>query len=332
MRHVFLMIGVLGILAGSLVRADEKQPLTIASWNIEWFFDNNSSDNVSELSKKMGAPTREDWDWRMDGVAKAISEMKPTILCLQEIENRKVLFFLMRKLKADYGLNYKIAYIEGEDYFTEQDVAILWQSGMVEYSRRELSTEDRESKKYYPVQKHIFGRFEWGEGAEKEGFTLVNLHLRATPDGTLFRQRQGALVRRWLEGETARGEQLVIMGDLNSEEHFDQTTNDHELGILRGLNTEDTKDDLRDLHEFLAPERRLTHIILKSFDRILVSPRMLTDEPDKKDLVFKKVSVPKEFVIRGKQDTDHMDIYWTIPPEERDVSDHWPVVAEFEWK
>ncbi len=317
----------------SLLHADEKpEAFSIVSWNIEWFFDNYTGDNVSDLSKKMAAPSRDDWDWRLAGVAKTISEMKPTILCLQEIENRRVLFYLMRKLKEEYQLNYKIAYIEGEDYFTEQDVAILWQAGMVEYSRRELSTEDRESKKYYPVQKHLFGRFEWGEGDEKESFTLVNLHLRATPEGTLFRQRQSALVRRWLEKETARGEQMVIMGDLNTEEHFDQTTKEAELGILRGLNTEDKKDDLIDLHEFLAPERRPTHIILKSFDRILVSPSFLTDEPKKKDLVFKKLSVPKELVIRGEQDKDHMDIYWTIPAAERDISDHWPVMAEFEWK
>jgi hypothetical protein len=35
-------------------------------------------------------------------------------------------------------------------------------------------------------------------------------------------------------------------------------------------------------------------------------------------------------VIRGKQqDATHMDVFWTIPAEERDISDHYPVVAEF---
>ena len=39
------------------------------------------------------------------------------------------------------------------------------------------------------------------------------------------------------------------------------------------------------------------------------------------------------FAFRGKeQDKDHMNIYWQIPAEERDISDHWPVVADFNLK
>lgn len=318
----------------SVARADEPpRPLTLMTWNVEWFFDNYTEDNFTDLPKQEAAPSRAEWDWKLAGVAKAIAEVKPTILCLQEVENRRVLFYLTKKLRDEHKLNYKIAYIEGEDYFTEQDTAILWQSGLVEFSRREQTQEDRARKEFYGVPKHIFGRFTWGGGENKDGFTLLNVHMRAQPEGTSIRERQARLMRRWLEAEFARGEQVVVIGDVNSNESFEETTPAGDVGILRGLNTADMKDDLIDLHQFLEPERRFSHIIAKSFDRILVSPALVADEPGRTDLVFKKATVPKELVIRGKeQDKDHLGIFWTIPQEERDLSDHWPVVAEFEWK
>jgi hypothetical protein len=41
----------------------------------------------------------------------------------------------------------------------------------------------------------------------------------------------------------------------------------------------------------------------------------------------------QDLSVRGKQqDKDHWNIYYTIPQDERDVSDHFPLVAEFEFK
>jgi hypothetical protein len=46
--------------------------------------------------------------------------------------------------------------------------------------------------------------------------------------------------------------------------------------------------------------------------------------------VFRSIAIRKDLVVRGKeQDKDHMDLFWKIPAEERDVSDHYPVVVEF---
>src|SRR5690348_4713669 len=96
-----------GILVSSALMAtaaaDElPKKLTIATWNLEWFFDQYTGDNSAELAKKQSAPSREDWDWKLAGVAKVISEIKPDILALQEVENRRVLFYLNQKLKSDY--------------------------------------------------------------------------------------------------------------------------------------------------------------------------------------------------------------------------------------
>jgi hypothetical protein len=43
------------------------------------------------------------------------------------------------------------------------------------------------------------------------------------------------------------------------------------------------------------------------------------------------VSNRKDLCIRGKgADEDHWNKYYEIPQSERDVSDHYPIVAEFE--
>src|SRR5262245_41055289 len=90
----------------AVAAADEKpKKLTIATWNLEWFFDQYTGDNSAELAKKQSAPSREDWDWKLAGVAKVISEIEPDILALQEVENRRVLFYLSQKLKKDYKLD-----------------------------------------------------------------------------------------------------------------------------------------------------------------------------------------------------------------------------------
>ena len=73
--------------------------LIVATWNVEWLFDNYPGDNSNDLARSQSAPTREAWDWKLAGVAEVIAKIRPTILALQEIENRRVLFYLERKLK-----------------------------------------------------------------------------------------------------------------------------------------------------------------------------------------------------------------------------------------
>src|SRR5436190_3163647 len=185
---------ICAVLFGSMCRtcaaADElPKKLTIATWNLEWFFDQYTGDNSAELAKKQAAPSREEWDWKLAGVAKVVSEIKPNILALQEVENRRVLFYLQQKLKKEYKLDYEIAYVEGEDFFTEQDVAIMALSGLTGYGRKERTKEQLEENKpakeklFYPVNKHIVADFEWGSGTDKEKLTIINLHTRAMSNG-----------------------------------------------------------------------------------------------------------------------------------------------------
>ena len=55
---VWLALGT----AATLAFADEKpSTLKVATWNLEWFFDDHQGDNFSDLSKKLSAPSRADW-------------------------------------------------------------------------------------------------------------------------------------------------------------------------------------------------------------------------------------------------------------------------------
>lgn len=306
------------------------EKIVVATWNVEWLFDNYTGDNPQELARTQSAPSREAWDWRLAGIAKVIAEIKPTILALQEIENKRVMFYLTSKLRKEYALDYDVAFIEGDDFFTEQDVAVLSLSGLTGFSFRKQTKEMYDTKEYYNVNKHILCEFAWGEGPQRLELQVLNVHFRAQPEGGAIRTRQSKLVRHWLDGAINSGANVIVLGDVNTEETYETTTKDGDLGTLRGLHTPETKDDLTDLFEFYKGEHKETHLVHKQFDHILVTPSLVRGRQEGGGLLFKSIDIRRDLVIRGKeQDKDHRDVYWQIPEVERDISDHYPVVAEF---
>ncbi len=329
---LLLLIGICIAPVSTAFGDPKPNPVTIATWNVEWFFDAYTGNNSSDLSKQQSAPSQAEWDWKLEHVARVIGTMRPTILALQEVENRQVIRQLTKKLKDKYDLRFRIAYIEGWDNFTEQDVAIIYQNGLVQYSCREQTYEMFKSRDYYSLNKHIFGQFEWGTGDDKQSLTLINVHLRAMPEKHDLRQKQCRLIRHWIEDKVESGENVLALGDFNTEEVAGAIRKNSDLAILSGWQTEDKSDDLYDLHEFLNAENRSTHLAGRQFDRILVSQPLLEDKQNSQDLVFSKISIYKNLVVVGSQDKDHFNQFYTIPRDQRDISDHYPVMAEFVFK
>lgn len=306
------------------------ETLVVATWNLEWFFDDHTGDNYSDLARQQSAPGREEWEWKLAGVAAAIAQIKPTILALQEVENRRVLYYLTRKLKSDYGLDYSVAFIEGDDFFTEQDVAVLAQSGLVGFAFKRQSKEMFESEQFYNVSKHIFAQFEWTVGGQKMELLMVNVHFRAMPEAVALRKRQARLIHHWINDSIRAGRNVVVLGDINTEETFETTTADGDLGTLRGLDTAATDDDLVDMFQFYNGQLPETHLTHNQFDHILITPSLVKPPAGRPGFSAASVTIRRALVIRGAgQDKDHMDAYWKIVPAERDISDHYPVVAEF---
>ncbi len=85
----------------------------------------------------------------------------------------------------------------------------------------------------------------------------------------------------------------------------------------------------------MLPRERQTHLLKnKMFDRILVSPSLIEDDKARVDLVFTKMQRMRELSVQGEVDEpqQHWDHYWEIDNGSRDISDHWPIMASFEWK
>ena len=312
-------------------RADKApSQLTIATWNLEWFFDDFKANNRSDVAKEQSAPNRAEWDWRVGNFAAAIAKFEPTILAVQEIEDRGVMQNLTKVLKEHFNLSYRVAFIDGFDSGTEQDVAVIFRSGLVELARREQNNSMFESKEFYNLSKHLITRFEWQNGDNVIPLTLLNVHLRATADAAELRQKQTKLAHEWMRKAIMRGENVIILGDLNVEESVGEIQAGGDgMHTLLGLDTPEPNDNLVDLLERAPAEKRRTHLILdKQFDRILASPTLVDGKGGYK---FKQIEVLSQWNIRGTgPDADHWDTRYTKDYAERDLSDHHPVMATFE--
>ena len=314
------------------------EKLTVMTWNLEWFYDDQSGDNYSPLAKEKSAPSRADWDWHRDAVAKSIEKAKPTILALQEVENRRVLWYLKRALDRDHSIDFDELCDESTDNFTEQDVGLMYRAPveMLQTTHFGQTRAMKKTQRYYDVSKHIMGVFEVPNGTDDpERVTVMNIHLRSRAEGESLRIRQGRLVNHWIADRIAAGDNVIVLGDTNTEEKGDETRPESDLGLLCGLETKTKADDLVDLHLKLPAKDRQTHLLPgRQFDRIMVSKSLLEDDPDRPDLVFSSVEVRKDLCIQGKPDTEteHWEQYWDRAETQRDLSDHYPVLATFEIK
>ena len=136
----------------------------------------------------------------------------------------------------------------------------------------------------------------------------------------------------WLSDAIRRGENVILLGDTNTEERGDTTRRGSDLGVLCGSHTKPADDDLIDLHLRLPSTQRQTHLLPnRQFDRILVSKSLIEDDPSRPDLVFESVEVRRDLAIQGEPDVpeDHWEKYWQLPADQRDLSDHFPVQATF---
>lgn len=304
------------------------------TWNLEWFYDEHTGDNYADLAREQSAPSRQAWDWRRDAIADSIATAKPDIVAVQEIENQRVLFYLARAIERRHQIKYSVAFAEGSDYFTEQDVGFLYLNDLdlVRLSRYQPTRSMRETERFSNVSKHLEAVFGIPAGDSVERVTVMTMHLRANAQAATIRTRQARLLHAWLAQRIAAGENVIVLGDANSESTAYPAEAGSDIAALSGFDTSSTDDDLVDLAGDLPAAERQTHLLEgKHYDRILVSPALMHDHPERADLVFKSIERPRELAVRGGVDTpaQHWDRYWEMPENQRDLSDHWPVVARF---
>jgi endonuclease/exonuclease/phosphatase family metal-dependent hydrolase len=324
----FFAIGFAAFAQDSVPVAAHEQ-ITIAAWNLEWFFDADKGDNQSQTAKEQSAPNDSEYKWRVKEIATAIASFKPTILALSEIENKKVLNDLAERLKTHHQLEYDVGFIQGKDTNTEQDVAflVLHRPGTQAYSRVEQSGLSFNNPNLFKIpSKHVALTVVHATPTDTQKLTVIALHLKA--GGTLTdeeqRKRQARTLHRWAKKLMSEGHAVIILGDTNVQTAPDLAKSSNAIGILRGLHTNTHADDLADLHEDLPPGKIATHVSGKALDRILLSPKLL----DETGLVFKEIAIRRDLSIRGSVDDKPM---FSVPQAERDLSDHFPLVATFEY-
>ncbi len=327
-----------GDAATEVVKRGPNDDFVIATWNLEWFFDEFQGDNFSDLPKQQSAPNRAAWEWKRDAVADAIAKTQPDVIALQEIEGQRVMFYLTAALQKQHKLKYTDAFVEGTDYHTEQDVAYLFRDtvDMTRVARYRQSNSMFRSEEFRNVSKHCEAIFEIPVGDGVEKVTIMNVHFLARAEQVAQRTRQARLIHAWLADRIAAGENIIVVGDTNSEATDYPALEGTDIGALSGIETPSKDDDLVDLGQFLPADQRRTHMLEgKHFDRILVSPSLLEDDPSRPDLVFKAIERKEALSVRGSgidSQTDHWEHYWTMDDAERDISDHWPLFARFSVK
>ena len=315
--------------------AASAENLTVMSWNLEWFYDDQTGDNFSKLGKEQSAKTRVLWDARRDAFASQIAKVSPTILGVQEVESRRVLWYLSQALSRNHQLKYRELGIEVRDHYTEQDVGFLIRPpvDVLRLVQGGYPQRMRATNQYYDLTKHLMAVLEFEHSGQYEQVLVINVHLRAGEKGGPYRLRQARLMHHWLRSAVAAGQNVIALGDFNTDERGELLRIDSDIGIATGLHTADRSDDLIDLNQRIPKNQRQTHLLPgRQFDRILCSPSLLEDDPARPDLVFKKIEVLRELAVRGDPDTP--DTHWesdvSSSSDQRDLSDHYPVMATFE--
>ncbi len=316
--------------------------LRVMTWNVEWMFDDYQGDNRSDLAREQSSPSREYWENKRNRVAELLAEVRPEIVALQEIEGYETLAEITAQLKSAHQLSYRFAFIQGSDRFTEQDVGLLVRGGLTSFRRHEQSKAMFNSEQFYNLSKHLVGEFQWANIASP--LTVMNVHLRATSEAEELRIKQARLARHWLDPLIQSGQDVIVLGDFNTEHNIsakmdaanlaiDGTTAPETAADLAPLIGSNAQPRLIDLLSRLADPGQSTHLILnKQFDRILVSESMLVDDPGV-DWCFQQIEVFSREVVHGAQDgPEHWSRRLTLPLSELDVSDHFPVMATFELK
>jgi len=299
----------------------ENGEYNIMTWNLEWFFDADISDNASTTAKTNSASSDAIFKGRVVRMGKIIHDCGlPHIVALQEIENNKVVQILADEINTKYGANYKVGFVQGTDTYTEQDVAYLYRDlGLsVNFSRIPTTDYSNNSNDYKVPSKHcVMSILQTLPNNETKELVLVNCHLKAGSgvEDIAQRKKQTRVVSHYLAKSLAQkpGLAVVVLGDMNTEKKYADTTFQDAMGVLRGMETTTPSDNLIDLHGNLTTADRKTHPI-GELDRIMMNAVLADDV----GFIFRQIVVRKDLMTGPNRPSDHTPVvatfqYTTIP-------------------
>jgi endonuclease/exonuclease/phosphatase family metal-dependent hydrolase len=289
--------------------------IVIGTWNLKWLFDENKNDNASDLAKEMSAASRAVYEARVRRMAVVIAGIHPTVMALQEVENKKVARDLADALRVHHQLNYKVGFVQGTDSYTEQDVAFLVEERVGDFvvggiNPRLEKLDDRD--RYKIPSKHAVLLLTTKVGEELGTLTVITAHLKAGDDERDEAQR--ILQSRALNAYAARlvrdRHEVIMLGDFNAGQPYRNTSRRDGMGVLVGMETEDESDDFADLDRALPVNWRQTHSGGGQLDRIVVSGDLL----DREGLVLERIFNHRNQMPRGLSDHSPLTVRFRARP------------------
>jgi endonuclease/exonuclease/phosphatase family metal-dependent hydrolase len=273
-RLVFIGLLVLG---GTAAPAADVTNLVIASWNVENLFDavddpdNPGDDDFTPRGKMYWSAAR--YAQKLTNLAEVVAAMKPDILCLVEVENRRVLEDLSRVTASAFGWNLPvIIHREGGDK-RGIDVAVLsrrepsnlvWTTPVTGMRDQLAATFDIGGRELTVLCNH------W---KSELGLPATNVAIRTQEARHLAQQARAILTRR---PEAA----VVATGDFNDLVDSEILVRSAGLVPWPPGPGHPTNALLHNLSGLLPPASRGTYYysrnrVWNSFDSISVSPGML---------------------------------------------------------
>ncbi|TPV93982.1 MAG: hypothetical protein B7733_17525 [Myxococcales bacterium FL481] len=281
----------------------QKTRFSVGTFNADWAFD--EVDDRSKVANARNSPSEIDWNWKVERIGDLLIAKDLDIVALQSLGGRREIVDIAHYVLSHGGPNYDIAYVEGTDRLTGQQVAVL--SKFLIHDARRLDIQ---------VSKHLVADVMLPDYTQ---LVVVNAQLRAGRYGsqTEFRRQEARRLRSEITKLRGSGPVLVL-GDIGS--HVLPETDGYTSsapGMFAYADTKSHDDDCYDSGESHLAQR--THTNGDTPGRMFFCGLM----PD--PAAFSVVG--KTVIVRGEID-DRRQNPWTIPVSQRDTSSHYLLAAE----
>jgi endonuclease/exonuclease/phosphatase family metal-dependent hydrolase len=329
-RHAVLALIACSILTLLVACGDAPSPssatsddgpvtFTVVALNACWLFD-----GVGEEEFTTAPQNPAEAEAHLSDVAAYLATVAPDFVSLAEIEDAAMLDRLNEKL----GGGYHPVFVQGTDEYTGQDVAALSGVPVIESGRSDAQVR-------YPVPESQLRAPQGVEEAAKHfwvtteiagtSVVLIGLHLLAYPDDlqrVTRREAQASVIRDLARRFLEEGHEVIVLGDVNDfdADVCDAAGNEPRSCVdrlLKDVDPDREGDELINVCDRLEPSDRYSYW----YDR----NRNGIDDGDEEHS-----QIDHMFVSRGLEPY-LVEVRIDRAYEARTVSDHWPIVATFEF-
>eukprot|EP00761_Pharyngomonas_kirbyi_P013361 gb/GECH01013389.1/.p1 GENE.gb/GECH01013389.1/~~gb/GECH01013389.1/.p1 ORF type:complete len:415 (+),score=75.68 gb/GECH01013389.1/:1-1245(+) len=340
-------------------RREDISRLRVATFNTYFLFDGKDDPNPVPWSSSQQAMEHQ------DKIANVIKQLDADIIVLEETESCNVVTSMLNQ--TSLSNQYRVYMVRGTDYYTGQNVALVTR---LDPASNLYRTSDRanypvtgskcgfDGNDDTGVSKHFFTTFNVPLPSNREGekqkylpLMMTGMHLRAIPtmpSSCAQREGQATVIRRELEHNLDRYRNgtlpgidykalktkndetdekypplaVIALGDLNDYDNSVKDINDNEptskaLRLIREFNE---KSKLINVATMMSQENRFS----SWYDR---NDNNKIDEGDNELSLIDHVLVSNSSKEIISQVDIRSDLYWN----NKSISDHWPIVVDFEF-